>query len=803
MPGKAGTDTTRASRDGHEYHEAWTARLALKLLWPDSQLAAIAVEGLSQVDQARASTQAIEIADVTLYYGASASFEEASRVCVVQFKYSVSDADKDFRAWNAKKTIRKFAATYREDTENYGAPAVEEKLDFQLITNRPIYEPFLQAVDAIAQGKPRTGEVAEQGRQFEAHAELHGASLANFARKFGLRGQSGSLRKKKSEAAILLADWSATNAPLARARLGDLRQLVRDKAGSAGIPENCIFRTDILAAFEIADSSELLPCMPALSDVGKVVEREQISDAIDLLSVLSVPLVVHGDGGIGKTVFMSSLAAKLANHHEVLFFDCFGGGAYRAVDDARHLPQSGLIHIANTLAFRGLCDPMLPGNTDARALMRTFKRRLTQCIATISRTTPGRELLLFIDAIDNAEIIARERTEDCFPVQLLESLDTKTIPGLKLIVSCRTENKATYAKYHELELRPFSKPETAEFLRARLSTVSQIEINVAQARSGGNPRVLEHLAMSDRGLLDESEIDKKIELDALIQQRITAALATALKRGHGEKSIDAFLAGLAVLPQPVPLDEYAIALGIEPSAVGSFVADLFPLLERFNQGVMFRNEPTETLVRRKYASSVQLLRRVAENLLARQDQSVYAARALPGLLRQLDDGEKLFDLAFDDRVPSSITSTVGKRNIRYARLKAATLHAAMKKDADRLVQLLVELSTVAITDQRGATYVLDHPDLVVASRDVDATRRLFEARLMRRVAYLRRAPSGRVHAMRGSRSPIRFPASLRRHRATYMQPRNGLTTTTGRLTATGRGLIVVRNALTLQPYRSS
>jgi hypothetical protein len=97
-------------------------------------------------------------------------------------------------------------------------------------------------------------------------------------------------------------------------------------------------------------------------------------------------------------------------------------------------------------------------------------------------------------------------------------------------------------------------------------------------------------------------------------------------------------------------------------------------------------------------------------------------------LQKLDDGKQLFELAFDERFPESITSTVGKRNIRYARLKAAVLHAANKQDNNRLVHLLVELSTIAAVDHRGADYILAYPDLVIAAQDVDATRRLFETR---------------------------------------------------------------------------
>ena len=197
---------------------------------------------------------------------------------------------------------------------------------------------------------------------------------------------------------------------------------------------------------------------------------------------------------------------------------------------------------------------------------------------------------------------------------------------------------------------------------------------------------------------------------------------------YEQNDIDSFLAGLAVLPPPVPLNEYARALGIESSAIESFASDLRPLLERTNLGLIFRDEPTETFVHSRYASSVGNLRLVADNLLARQHESVYAARALPGLLHKLDDGERLFNLAFDDRIPEQITSTVGKRDIRYARLKAAVLHAAIYKEYNRIVQLLLELSTIAAVDERGSSYIIEYPELVVAANDVDATRRLFEVR---------------------------------------------------------------------------
>ncbi|MGE0851869.1 MAG: hypothetical protein AB7O44_19965 [Hyphomicrobiaceae bacterium] len=68
-------DKVRASRDRHQFHEAWLARRALALLLPHDGLCAIAVEGLSEEDEEGASASTVEIADATFYFGAGASLQ--------------------------------------------------------------------------------------------------------------------------------------------------------------------------------------------------------------------------------------------------------------------------------------------------------------------------------------------------------------------------------------------------------------------------------------------------------------------------------------------------------------------------------------------------------------------------------------------------------------------------------------------------------------------------------------------------------------------------------------------------------
>lgn len=409
----------------------------MQLLLGDHNLVGIAVEGLDPHSQNLASPDTVEIADLTLYYGKGVGFELADKIDVIQFKYSPTRDGVEFRASDAKKTIRKFSASYRDYRSRHGAREVAKKLGFILITNRPIYPPLRQALAGLAKGAPLSGPAKEQARQFEDAANLCGNSLAAFASHCRILGPSGGLADINRDLSLLLVDWSAATDELAAARLGDLRAMVRGKAGSVGAGRNVIRDTDVLAALRIPAQEELLPCPASLPSVGKIVNREQLPEIIDLVPTLSKPLLIHAAGGVGKTVFMERLAQVLEDRHEILLFDCFGGGAYRSPEDARHLPKHGLIHIANSLAFRGLCDPMLPGPDDLQSLLRTFRRRLEQCVTTLTRVSPTRGLLILLDAIDNAAEHARDRDEECFPTLLLESFQQKPVAGVCLLASCR------------------------------------------------------------------------------------------------------------------------------------------------------------------------------------------------------------------------------------------------------------------------------------------------------------------------------------------------------------------------------
>ena len=95
------------SREGHEYHIAWAAKVALGLIYPNSDLAAISIEGFNIENANSLSDEAMEIADLVQYYGGE-TFTSATKLEVLQFKYSPTRPEEDLTASDLQNTLKKF-----------------------------------------------------------------------------------------------------------------------------------------------------------------------------------------------------------------------------------------------------------------------------------------------------------------------------------------------------------------------------------------------------------------------------------------------------------------------------------------------------------------------------------------------------------------------------------------------------------------------------------------------------------------------------------------------------------------------
>lgn len=233
----------------------------------------------------------------------------------------------------------------------------------------------------------------------------------------GLSGQDNALKRT-------LTDWSAGADSEARIRLHGLQDLVLKKAGPSGQGRNLIRREDVLDALDCSPE-DLFPADTRFIDVGAAVERSELSMVHDLVKASKQPVFVDAEGGVGKTVFVQSLAARMANEFEVVVFDCFGRGSYRSDNHSRHLPRIGLVQIVNELASRTLCDPMLPGGDDSRKVIKAARKRLAQAATAIRTQSEKLGVLIVVDAADNAQLEADHRHEEAFPKLLLATPSTK------------------------------------------------------------------------------------------------------------------------------------------------------------------------------------------------------------------------------------------------------------------------------------------------------------------------------------------------------------------------------------------
>lgn len=433
--GAARIDPVRASRDGHQFHEAWAARSALALLPPDTNLVAIAMEGFSREDDGAHSQTATEVADLVRYYGGR-TVAEADRIEVVQFKYSIASAEIPVRASDLRATVAKFAKGEAERIDNFGEE-IARRAHYEFATNRPIHENLMLALAALALETVVTGDAGTQAEQLRETLAAAGVDARAFFQRFVALGRLGSLKEARQRLRREIANWSAPGDPQTRIRLRGLEHLVREKAGSAGQQDNLIERVTVLGELDIDHEDDLYPTADAFPEVGAIIDRPILAELVGKVRASTLPLILHAEGGVGKTVLMQALAERLSASHAVVLFDGFGAGRWREPAYPRHLASRTIVHLANMLAARGLCDLLLPA-TQEDTLLRGFRLRLKDAVAAVRQTDPEAGVALVLDAIDHAAIAARDTGANSFAYLLLKSLSIDPIDGVRAVASCRT-----------------------------------------------------------------------------------------------------------------------------------------------------------------------------------------------------------------------------------------------------------------------------------------------------------------------------------------------------------------------------
>lgn len=104
--------------------------------------------------------------------------------------------------------------------------------------------------------------------------------------------------------------------------------------------------------------------------------------------------IIQAEGGVGKTVFASHINEFLPSDSVSILYDCFGSGDYRNLSTFRHTHRVALVQIANEIASKGLCHPLIPSSlaTDSDYI-RAFLSRIQQASEKLHYINPNAVIL--------------------------------------------------------------------------------------------------------------------------------------------------------------------------------------------------------------------------------------------------------------------------------------------------------------------------------------------------------------------------------------------------------------------------
>jgi len=704
-------ETVRPSRDGDQFHYLRGARLILELLPPSSALIAVTVEGVTADDD---SDEGLDVIDLALYYG-SEDPALATGVHYRQFKHSTRSPEEAWTASGLKRTLAGFGRRFRDQVTKHGLAVVENNHRFEFETNRPIDV----AVHAVFASGP-ADLTTRAARYLREASGLTDAEFAHFRPLVTLIPNASDFLGQRR---LLERDTAGFLPERDRDASLRLKDLVTRKATTEHERNPAIRRTDVLDELEV-EADRLYPAPMAIETPSPYVKREQ-ADALarDILRQ-SCPAIIKADGGVGKSIIVTTLGTRFPVGSRTYVYDCFGNGAYRSATGYRHRPQDGLVQLANEMATQGLCDLLLPNaRADAAAYVRAFMARVRQASALLAQQHPAAMLTIVVDAADNAEMQAAELKDGpSFPRLLLQ----ETYPdNVRLVLTARPHRVSELdppSTTRRLPLEPFSLAETHAHLRGRYPAASNEQAQEFHRLTSHNPRVQALYLDAGRDLTDTlamlgttpRTVDQTIH-DGLRQTvDCLADTVTRPERAQFERLFQA----LATLRPFVPVTVIAAVADVPPELVRSVASDLGRGLLVRDDALQFRDEPTEDWFRTTYRPNAAALKGFVDVLKPLAATSLYVAAALPQLMLEAGEFAQLVELALHGRgLPEG--DAIGSRDVELQRLQFALKAALRQRRPLESIQLACKAAQLEAADSRQQELLSRNTDL--AARFLDAS----------------------------------------------------------------------------------
>lgn len=668
----------RASRDGDRFHYYWAASRALKLLDLTSDLRAVWVEGLPVADQSAGE----EVVDVAEYFGGDDA-DSASAVVYTQVKHSTLRRQQPIETSELKTMLTKFALLYRAGV------ASSRSLTFAFVANRSLRHETRVTLQELSQGAhtfthPSHAALLTRYLDFENDT----AAQTQFCQKLMLRDGSPGIVELETELVREVRHFlpgGGTGSELAL-----LVEMVSRRATSLAQTQE-ILRRDVLVALRTTEQ-ELFPAPNKIDIIPNPIRTPDVDIVTgEIIGGANRRLLITAVGGMGKSVLTTQIAAGLPDGSIAVVYDCFAGGDYRKLSEPRHRHRQALTQLANEVAAKGLCSPLIPTAADDSAYARLFMDRLSTAARQLELERPHAVLAVIIDAADNAALAAADLRERAFVTDLWrEAWPTNT----RLVMFCRPERKQLLDVpangVTEIAMHGFSAAQTCAHLRSRFPATTDHDGSEFHALSGGNPRV-QAMAMtaahSPDGAIESLQITSKQAgdaLDSLLAQQVARVAA----EGHlAPNDLQRLCGALASLHPSVPLADLASITELPVDAIRSFAVELGRGLHVSGTTLQFRDEPTETWFRTTFGFDAVQKQAFARAVQAHATKSPYLANALPQMLHEAGLGDELVDLALSDSgLPGDIDDLeaheIARSRTRFA--LSATLRAGQRVNAARL-----------------------------------------------------------------------------------------------------------------------
>lgn len=707
-------DLVRFRNDGDDFHVLWTARRAVRMIAPTSRLRAVAVEGISVNDRLKGKriSAGLLVADTVEYYGSEA-FGTAERVVVNQLKYSTQNADAPWPWSGISDTIIGFATRFVANANAYGISHAVAVGRYRFVTNRPISPNVLDAIDAVIHGGTDglTGNAKKVSRELQTKLGLDDLQLRQFLGILELRGNQASRQDQQTSLAAEMARIQPGSPDSSFARL---KELIRTLGTSSATDDPVLRIETVLRTFDVEDPAHLLPAPAQFEVIGQPVEREQDSALRDAIQQAPGPLLVTAPGGVGKSITTQRIASLMPAGSEVVTFDGFAGGGYRARFEARHRHDVGLVQIANELGTRGLCDVLLPSAAPPHVLLRSFRSRLTQAAAIVRARNADALVVIVLDAADNSMFAAGLQHDRCFVADLMAE---QAPEGCRIVGFARPNRIADLqfpCQGPPFPLEPFTLAETSAHIALHTRAAPQTAVEAFHHQTFGNPRVQANQLAAANSLTNAVDRlgPRGLTVDDLIEIQLAEGLE-AVKLLQPEADLDGLCSAMAALPPLIPIDVLAQVAGVDASAIVSFAADFAggrPILLS-KDAIQFRDEPVEHWFTAQFMPSCEQASQFADRIARISERSSYTALAMPQLLERAGRHAELTALALGDGDDFE-ADPVERRLIILHRVRFALKSAFARNAYEDVAKLLIRAGEETAASERQATFLADNCDLV-------------------------------------------------------------------------------------------